>query len=267
MRIVDPHIHMQSRTTDDYRLMAEAGIVAVGEPAFWPGVDRQFPETHLDYFNLLTAFEPARAAKRGIKHFTFLGVNPKESENPDLAKKVLARIDEYLARPTCLGIGEIGLNKNTPNEIQMLRRQLQMAAQRNVVCIIHTPHADFKPRGTELIAQVIAEVDPPRNLCVIDHCTAATIETAKATGCWTGLTVYPGKLSPEEAAGLIRQYGPDRMLLNSSADWEDSDPLAVLVTLGVMREMELAESLIEKVVWHNPNEFLGQNPKWRLAWA
>jgi predicted metal-dependent TIM-barrel fold hydrolase len=73
--------------------------------------------------------------------------------------------------------------------------------------------------------------------------------------------VYPGKLSPEEAATLVRDCGPDHMLVNSSADWEDSDPLAVLVTVGVMREMALPESLIERVVWHNPNEFLGQNPK------
>ena len=261
MRIVDPHIHMQSRTTDDYRLMAEVGIATVCEPAFWPGVDRQFPETHLDYFNLLTTFEPARAAKRGIRHFAFLGVNPKESENVELAEKVLARIDEYLVRPTALGIGEIGLNRNTEPEIAMLRRQLVMAAERKVLCIIHTPHAANKARGTEIIADVVYEVDPPRNLVVIDHCTRETLDVAMATGCWVGLTVYPGKLTPEEAATLIRDRGPERMLLNSSADWEDSDPLAVLVTVGVMREMALPESLIERVVWHNPNEFLGQNPK------
>ena len=264
MRIIDPHIHMQSRTTDDYRLMADSGIEVVCEPAFWPGADRLYPESHLDYFNILTTFEPARAAKRGIRHFTFLGVNPKESENVELAEAVLARIDPYLERPTVLGIGEIGLNKNTENEIRMLRRQLRLAADRRLLCIIHTPHGALKKRGTELIADVIAEVDPPRNLCVVDHCTAETIEIARATGCWTGLTVYPGKLSPEEAASLVRQYGTDRMLVNSSADWEDSDPLAVLVTLGTLREMLVPESVIERLVWHNPRTFLEQNPKFRL---
>ena len=261
MRVIDPHIHMQSRTTDDYRLMAEAGIVAVCEPAFWLGTDRQYPESHLDYFNHLTTFEPARAAKRGIKHYSFLGVNPKEAEDVERAEAVLARIGPYLDRPTVLGIGEIGTNKNTENELRMLRRQLIMAAERKVLCIIHTPHAAAKPRGTELIAQVIREVDPPRDLCVVDHCTSATIKTARATGCWTGMTIYPGKCAPEEAAGIIREYGPERMLLNSSADWEDSDPLAVVVTVGTMREMHMDDSLIEKVVWHNPIAFLGQNPK------
>ena len=264
MRIIDPHIHMLSRTTDDYSLMAEAGIVAVCEPAFWPGTDRQFPESHLDYFNHMTSFEPARAAKRGIKHYCVLCVNPKESENVELTEKVLERIDPYLERPTVLGIGEIGLNKNTQNEIRMFRRQLEMAIERRCLCIIHTPHAAEKKRGTEIIADVIREVDAPRDLCVIDHCTRDTIEIAQETGCWTGLTVYPGKLTPEEAASMVRDYGPERMLVNSSADWEDSDPLAVLVAVGVMRQMDLPDSLIETVVFANPSTFLGQSPKFQL---
>jgi len=186
------------------------------------------------------------------------------SENLKIAEQVLSGIDEYLARPTALGIGEIGLNKNTGNEILMLKRQLAMAAERKLLCIIHTPHMAEKLAGTQIIAQVVAEVDPPRNLCVIDHCTRQTFEIARATGCWTGLTVYPGKLTSEEAAGLIRDYGPQRILLNSSADWEHSDPLATLATVGTMREMEMPDSLIERVVWHNPREFLGQCPKFQV---
>ena len=37
---IDPHIHMTSRTTDDYQAMADAGIVAIIEPAFWLGQAR-----------------------------------------------------------------------------------------------------------------------------------------------------------------------------------------------------------------------------------
>ena len=263
MRIIDPHIHMMSRTTDDYALMAEAGIVAVCEPAFWLGTDRQYPESHLDYFNHLTTFEPKRAAKRGIRHYAFLGVNPKESENVELAEAVLGQIGPYLERPTVLGIGEIGLNKNSDNEVRMFRRQLEMAVERGILAVVHTPHADAKPRGTEIIVDAIQDLDPPRGRIVIDHCTRQTLDLARRSGCWTGLTVYPGKLSAEEAAGLVRDYGPERMLLNSSADWEQSDSLAVIQTLGVMRQMLLPESVIERVVWHNPREFLGQNPKFQ----
>ncbi len=34
MRIFDPHIHMTSRTTDDYEAMRAAGVRAVVEPSF-----------------------------------------------------------------------------------------------------------------------------------------------------------------------------------------------------------------------------------------
>ncbi len=264
MRFIDPHIHMTSRTTDDYGLMAEAGYAAVCEPAFWPGTDRRYAGSHFDYFNHLTTFEPKRAAKRGIRHFVFLCVNPKESENVALTEEVLAGIAPYLERDTVLGIGEIGLNKNTENEIRMFRRQLEMAVERNCLCVIHTPHAAEKVQGTEIIVDVLLELDPPRDKIVIDHCTAETLDLAKRTGCWTGLTVYPGKLAPKEAAALVRSHGPERMLVNSSADWEDSDPLAVVTTVGVLREMDVPDQTIEQLVWENPKTFLGQSPKFRL---
>ncbi|MFZ5998541.1 MAG: hypothetical protein ACOYW7_13815 [Nitrospirota bacterium] len=34
MRMIEPHIHTVSRTTDDYTAMAIAGIVACVEPSF-----------------------------------------------------------------------------------------------------------------------------------------------------------------------------------------------------------------------------------------
>jgi hypothetical protein len=40
MKFFDPHVHMTSRTTDDYQAMADAGIVALIEPAFWLGQPR-----------------------------------------------------------------------------------------------------------------------------------------------------------------------------------------------------------------------------------
>ena len=40
MRIFEPHIHMTSRTTDDYEAMAAAGVQALVEPAFWLGQPR-----------------------------------------------------------------------------------------------------------------------------------------------------------------------------------------------------------------------------------
>ena len=67
MKYIDPHIHMVSRTTDDYQRMALAGCVAITEPAFWAGFDRSSAQGFYDYFRQLTMSEPARAAQFGRK--------------------------------------------------------------------------------------------------------------------------------------------------------------------------------------------------------
>ena len=60
MQYIDPHIHMVSRVTDDYKRMSLAGCVLVSEPAFWAGFDRSGPEGFRDYFRQLTQFERKR---------------------------------------------------------------------------------------------------------------------------------------------------------------------------------------------------------------
>ena len=68
MRYFDPHIHMMSRTTDDYENMAAAGILGVVEPAFWQGQPRTQVGTFVDYFDTLVGWERFRASQFGIRH-------------------------------------------------------------------------------------------------------------------------------------------------------------------------------------------------------
>ena len=111
MKYIDPHIHMISRTTDDYQRMAYAQCAAVSEPAFWAGFDRGSARAFHDYFRQLTDYEPRRAAQFGIKHYCWLCINAKEAENVSLSREVIALIPEFLSRPNVLGIGEIGLRR------------------------------------------------------------------------------------------------------------------------------------------------------------
>src|SRR5215218_2284151 len=117
MRYVDLHAHMVSRSTDDYVQMALTGCVAVTEPAFWAGWDRSTADGFEDYFRQLTEFEPRRAAQSGIQHYAWLGMNPKEADNRDISTAVLKRLPKLLDAPSVLGIGEIGLNRVTRNEV------------------------------------------------------------------------------------------------------------------------------------------------------
>jgi predicted metal-dependent TIM-barrel fold hydrolase len=256
---------MSSRTTDDYMALALGGIHTIAEPAFWPGYNRSGVDSFHDYFNLLTIIEPSRAARFGIKHYCWIGLNSKEAEDLKLSEEVLAIIPQYLDRPTVLGLGEIGLNKNSKNEIKVLERQLEIAAQRNELILIHTPHLEDKLKGTRLIMDMILSepmIKPSRVL--MDHAEEHTIEEIKVKGFWYGLTLYPhSKGSPQRAVDAIEIYGAENICINSSADWSVSDPLATLKTINEMRRRGYPEELIQKVFYENPKTFLSQCPKFK----
>jgi predicted metal-dependent TIM-barrel fold hydrolase len=267
MTVIDPHIHMVSRTTDDYMKLALGGIHVITEPAFWAGFDRCSVEGFRDYFRHLTEVEPARAARFGIRHYCWIGLNSKEAENLDLAEKVIGIIPEYLGRPTTLGLGEIGLNKNSRNEIRVFEKQVAMAADRNELILIHTPHLEDKLKGTRIIMDILLNeprIDPSRVL--IDHAEEHTIPEIKAKGFWYGLTIYPNsKGSPERAVDAVEIYGPERLCINSSADWSVSDPLATLKTANEMRRRGHSEELVQEIFYKNPKAFLSQCPKFNVC--
>jgi predicted metal-dependent TIM-barrel fold hydrolase len=68
IRFFDPNIHMVLRTTDDYQAMADAGIVAVVEPAFWLGQPRTGLDSFRDYYSSLVGWERFSSSRFGIKH-------------------------------------------------------------------------------------------------------------------------------------------------------------------------------------------------------
>src|SRR2546430_1186369 len=154
MRYIEPHGHMVSRVTDDYLDMAAAGCQAVCEPAFWAGFDRSSVDGFFDYFRQLTEHEPKRAAKFGLQHYTWLCINPKESEDVKLADEVLAIIPEFVDRPNVLGIGEIGLNKNSRNEMTVLEKHVDLAARLNQLILVHTPRSKCANDSTAMIGSI-----------------------------------------------------------------------------------------------------------------
>ncbi|HEY3319177.1 MAG TPA: TatD family hydrolase [Planctomycetota bacterium] len=262
MRIIDPHVHMYSRTTDDYEQMLLAGIEIVVEPSFWLGSDRHYAGTFFDYFEHISAWEPAnRAAKRGMKHFCVLGVNAKEAENVPLSREVLAGIGTYLSRPTVLGIGEIGFNNITKNEETILREQLDLARKSNLLVIVHTPHNN-KLEGTLRILDICKELKVRPELVDIDHNTEETMQHSLDRGFWAGITMYPRtKCTPQRARDMVERFGTARVLLNSSCDWEWSDPLAVPKAARLMLNTGFTRAQVEQTVWDNPYRFLAQSEK------
>jgi predicted metal-dependent TIM-barrel fold hydrolase len=267
VKYIDHHAHMVSRTTDDYQQLALTGCVAVTEPAFWAGWDRSCGDSVEDYFRQLTEFEPKRAAMFGVQHYTWLAMNPKESDDRALSKDVLKRIPNFLGRPTVLGIGEIGMNRITRNEIATYTEQVELALEHDQLILIHTPHLEDKLKGTRISIDVLTRY---RNLkperVMIDHAEEHTIEMIRDHGFWAGLTLYPQtKISPQRAADVIEKHGPDRICVAGACDWGPSDPIAVPRFALEMRRRRHGEPLIERVVFENPVRFLSQSPKFKVT--
>ena len=265
MDYIDPHIHMVSRVTDDYETLARMGCVAVSEPAFWAGFDRGSAGSFRDYFRHLSEVEPKRAAASGIRHFSWMCINAKEAENVELSREVIRVIPEFLGKPGVLGIGEIGLNKNTPNECTIFREQVELALEHDQPILIHTPHLEDKLPGTRMILDMLDEFSElDRSRVLVDHVEEHTARYALDEGYWAGMTLYPvTKCTPERAADIVEMHGPERLLVNSAGDWGPSKPTAVPDFILEMRRRGHPESLIRKVVYENPLEFFRKSRGFR----
>ncbi len=263
MTIIEPHIHMYSRTTDDYQAMYKAGIRVCVEPSFWLGSNRRFAGTFFDYFTLILEFETVRAKRFGIDHFAAISLNPKEAEDKALADDVIAGLPEYLAHERCVAMGEIGFNNITAGEESAFTRQLEMAVKLKMPVIIHLPHVD-KLRGAQRTAAILGEFQADPAMVVIDHNTEDTIRLSLDTGCFAGMTVYPiSKLTPARVSAMIHQYGSSRIIVNGSADWGISDPLSLVKVVDFMRNDGHQDTAIEDLVFNNAMKFYSHSENWK----
>ena len=262
MTIIEPHIHMLSRTTNEYQAMYAAGIRACVEPSFWLGTNRRYAGSFFDYFRLILDFETVRAARFGIDHYCAIAMNPKEADDRALADEVIDGLAPYLDHPRCVAMGEIGLNLNTPNEEYAMIRQLRMAEERQMPVILHTPHVD-KLRGTLRILDIIKSEGFTVGRIDVDHNTEETIKHTLDSGCYAGMTVYPySKLNPQRVSAMVKPSGHARVIVNGSADWGVSDPLSLVKVVEYMRGDGHSEAVIADLVIKTAMRFYSASPRW-----
>jgi uncharacterized protein len=266
MRVFDPHIHMTSRTTDDYAAMAAAGVEAVVEPAFWLGQPRTNPGSFADYFDSLIGWEPYRASQFGIVHHATIALNPKEANDPR-CRGVLDLMPRYLDKDGVVAVGEIGYDAMTPVEDELFAAQLALALEFDLPALVHTPHRD-KAAGTHRTLAVVKEstVDPGRVL--VDHLNEVTVGLVRDSGCWMGFSIYPEtKMSPPRMVEILKEHGLERMVVNSAADWGRSDPLLTVATGRAMLAAGFSDDDVDRVLWRNPVEFYSQSGRLDLTRA
>jgi len=251
MYFIDPHIHMVSRTTDDYQAMRAAGIVAVIEPAFWLGQPRTEAGSFKDYFSTLIGWERFRASQFGIKHYCTMGLNSKEANNEALAEQVMELLPLFAGKEGVVAIGEIGYDDQTPAEDKYFRQQIELALLFNLPVMVHTPHRD-KINGTIRSMDVLEEHGIPPHMVVIDHNNEETVKHVLDRGYWTAFTIYPNtKMGNERMVEIVKQYGSERIIVDSSADWGVSDPLSVPKTAALMLERGISKEDVHLTCYKN----------------
>jgi predicted metal-dependent TIM-barrel fold hydrolase len=260
MQFIDPHIHMGARTTDDYEAMAQAGVVAVIEPAFWVGQPRGNTGAFQHYFAGLVGWERFRASQFGIRHYCMIGLNAKEANNEALAAAVIEElVPRYLGKEGVVAVGEIGFDDMTELEERFYRAQLELAKQAGLPVCVHTPHRN-KKAGTLRSMDIALEhgLDPSK--VVIDHNNEETVRAVLDKGFWAAFTIYPKtKMVNERMVEVARQYGSTRIFVNSSADWGVSDPLAVPKTARLMVERGIPSPQVTEICYGNALAAYGQS--------
>ncbi|NEQ65985.1 MAG: TatD family hydrolase [Symploca sp. SIO2D2] len=251
MIFIDPHIHMTSRTTYDYMVMRQYGVVAVIEPSFWLGQPRTSLGTFKDYFSSLVGWERFRASQFGIQHYCTISLNPKEANNEALAELVMELLPLYACKEGVVAIGEVGYDEMTAAEDKYFREQLELAKELDMLVLIHTPHRN-KKEGTSRSLTVCLEhgLDPSK--VIVDHVNEETVKETLDRGFWAAFSIYPQtKMGNERMVEIVRQYGCDRIIVDSAADWGMSDPLAVPKTAQLMIERGIPEALVRAVCYEN----------------
>ncbi|MDG4828956.1 TatD family hydrolase [Solwaraspora sp. WMMD1047] len=265
MRIFDPHIHMSSRTTDDYERMVAAGVRAVVEPAFWLGQPRTSVGSFVDYFDSLVGWEPFRASQFGVRHFATVALNPKEANDPRCREVVGDVVPRFLDKDSVVAVGEVGYDSMTPAEDEVFAEQLALAVEYELPALVHTPHRD-KVRGVQRSLAVVAESGLPPGRVVVDHLNEVTVGLVRDTGCWLGFSIYPEtKMSPARMVEILRSSGVERVLVNSAADWGRSDPLLTRATGEAMLAAGFSTDQVDQVLWRNPVEFYAQSGRFDPA--
>ena len=157
----------------------------------------------------------------------------------------------YACKEGVVAIGEIGYDDMTPTEDKYFRQQLELAKELDMVVLIHTPHRN-KKAGTSRSMAVCLEhgLNPER--VIIDHNNEETVQEVLERGFWAAFTIYPQtKMGNARMVEVVRQYGCDRIIVDSSADWGLSDPLAVPKTAQLMLQRGIPSAHVQAVCYQN----------------
>lgn len=98
------------------------------------------------------------------------------------------------------------------------------------------------------------------HMIIVDHNNEETVKEVLDRGFWAAFTIYPfTKMGNERMVAVVKQYGSERIMVNSAADWGISDPLAVPKTAALMHESGIDLNDIHLVTYTNAVKAFAQS--------
>ncbi len=173
-------------------------------------------------------------------------------------------LPRYLAKDGVVAVGELGYDSMTAEEDEVFAAQLALAVTFELPAMVHTPHRD-KAAGTTRTLDVVRESGIAPERVVVDHLNETTVAAVADSGCWMGFSIYPDtKMDEHRMVAILREFGTERVLVNSAADWGNSDPLKTRKTAQAMLDAGFTEHDVDVVLWQNPVAFYGQSGRLHL---
>ena len=220
MALVDSHAHLDSPRYDADReeLLQRAwqqGVRTVLSIGIGEG-----PDTMQQALELSRSY----AGKPGIPRvLATAGIHPHEAQLADQA--ALAKLDDLLADPEVLAVGEIGLDyyydhSPRPQQKQAFAQQMEVAAAKRRPIIIHCRPSDGSSNAWDDTLEMIETNWVKTNLGGILHCFTGEWEHARrALDCgflisFAGNITFPRAQNIREVAAKVPL---DRMLIETDA--------------------------------------------------
>ena len=248
--MIDSHMHADSRSSEDFEIMYNSGVDVAITCSYYPYKLRS-AECLLNHFDRIRKFDTKRAQSYGLKLEVALGIHPA---NANLTyEPVLEELKNLILDKKIKIIGEIGLDKNTPQEQEIFRKQMELADELKTKVIIHTPRKN-KAEVLEDIVKIVDETINP-NLVVIDHINSNVVGRLIDKNYMLGLTIQPQKMDVSEGVSILDNYGFDNFLLNSDISNKPSNPLSVPETVRTLEKLDYKKSDINKVSFKNAVNF------------
>ena len=246
--MIDTHAHVDTRPIEDFELLAVAGITDVLTLAHDP-MRMSSSAVFRDHFERLFS-ERARVEGQGVKLHVCLGLHPRA--RPDDLPDCISLLESYLQDKSreVTAIGETGLESPSPFEAGMLQQQIELAIKYQKPIILHTPRTG-KAIATREILSVLSTFSLDKDSVVIDHADMDTAKLIVDRGYNAGLTVQPGKLSPEQATEIVKKLDPGRLLLNTDMSSAPTDVLGVPRSVLHMRRAGIDGVAIDAVSGRN----------------